>query len=590
MAVNPGLPEAWIHDRVRRVWLHFTHPTSVAVAHSLTDVPLVIASAEAASASGLWAVGFVAYEAATAFDPALSTHPPHPRQPLAWFGLFPPPREAPPPAALPLRIEAQPDLAQSAFIERIARIQAAIALGETYQVNLTFRLNATDVPDPRQVFAQLQAAQPGGYGAYLDLGDIVVASASPELFWRLEGETITMRPMKGTRRRGRWPIEDEALAAELVSAAKDRAENVMIVDMARNDLGKIARIGSVRVPELFTAERYPTLWQMTSTVQAETTAGLGEILRACFPCASITGAPKASTMRLITALEDTPRGVYTGAIGYWAPGRRAQFNVAIRTAVIDVSGTRLSYGVGSGIVWDSEAVDEYHECLLKARTLTEPVEPFDLFETLRWSPGMGFWLEERHLARLSGSAQRFAFICDLEAVREALRRAVAGHEEPCRVRLTLSSDGRVAAVASPAPPVALEASAAAGRAPLGLRWALEPVDRRDPLLYHKTTRRDLYDKALAVARGQGPCDDIIMWNEAGEVTETTIGNLVIEVAGRLWTPPVEAGLLAGTFRQSLLDCGAVVEGPVTRAMVGEAQAFWRVNSLRGWERARVRGD
>lgn len=587
---TPTNGTVWLHDPACGRWLCFSEPIAQLRTHTLADVAAVVAEAEAAADRGLWAVGVLAYEAAGAFETALATRSPVVGQPLAWFGLYPPPQAVPPPHfPEPIAVAVAPDLSEDDYVKRVGRVHAAIAAGDTYQVNLTLRLQGDFDDDPWRVFAQLQAAQPGGFGAYLDLGDVVIASASPELFWRLDGETITMRPMKGTRRRGRWPAEDAALAAELVASEKDRAENVMIVDMARNDLGRIASTGSVRVPALFTPERYPTVWQMTSTVTAETRAGLDEILRACFPCASITGAPKASTMRLIRDLETTPRGVYTGTIGYWAPGRRAQFNVAIRTAVIDRVRRSLTYGIGSGVVWDSGPVDEYHECLLKGRALTELATAFELIETLRWSPDEGFALVELHLDRLLQSARRFGFALDLAACRAALDESVVGARDPVRVRLTVTRAGVPCVTTAPAPPVAW-LGADPTREPLCLRFAIGPIDDRDPWLFHKTTRRGVYEQALMAARRLGSCDDVVLWNARGEVTETTIGNLVVAYAGRRLTPPVSSGLLPGTFRRWLLERGMVEEAIVTRTMLGEAEAVWRVNALRGWEAARLPGE
>ncbi len=584
MPLTPDANAAWLHDPALGRWLSFSKPSGWLVATNLSDVGPVVAEAEAAVARGWWAVGWIAYEAAGAFDASLETRQAAPSLPLVRFGLYPPPMlSTDVPAGDPAELGLEPDLAFEAYRERIGRVHGAIARGDTYQVNLTLRLQGDLHDDPWRIFRRLQAAQPGGYGAYLTSPTHVVASASPELFWRLEGDTITMRPMKGTRRRGRWPAEDRALAAELSLSEKDRAENVMIVDMARNDLGRIARLGSVRVPALFDAEAYPTVWQMTSTVTAETRAGLGDVLKACFPCASITGAPKASTMRLISELEDTPRGVYTGAIGYWAPGRRAQFNVAIRTAVVDRLRRRVLYGIGSGIVWDSRAEDEYHECLLKGRILTEPGASFELIETLRWSPGEGYSLEAFHLERLTESAARFGFCFDEAVCRAALIEAVAGAERPQRVRLTLDRSGRARVTRADAPPVAWE-QADLTCAPLRVRVAGSPVSTNDLWLYHKTTRRDVYERALASAREVGPCDDVVLWNERGEVTETTIGNLVVARGGRMLTPPVSAGLLAGTFRRRLLEQGVVAEAVITLDALRAAEGLWRVNGVRGWER------
>lgn len=583
MSLTHAAGMAWLHDPARSRWLSFSNPTGWLVATELGEVADVVAEVEDAVERGWWAVGWIAYEAANAFDASLETRPSVPDLPLVRFGLYPPPTLAKDlPEASPAEVRLQPDLRVETYRDRIQRVHAAISCGDTYQVNFTFRLNGDEPDDSWRLFARLQAAQPGGYGAYLESPTHVVASASPELFWRLDDDTITMRPMKGTRPRGRWPTEDRALAAELIASEKDRAENVMIVDMARNDLGRIARVGSVRVPTLFQAEPYPTVWQMTSTVTAETRAGLGDLLRACFPCASITGAPKASTMRLIRELEDTPRGIYTGAIGYWAPGRHAQFNVAIRTAVVDRQRKRVTYGIGSGIVWDSRAEDEYDECLLKGRILTEPIASFELIETLRWSPGDGFWLEANHLERLGVSAARFGFRFDPNETRAAWGAAVAGAERPQRVRLTLDRSGRTRITIADAPPVATQ-QGDLSRAPLRVRLASAPVSTADLWLYHKTTCREVYDRALAAARDAGPCDDVVLWNERGEATETTIGNLVVAHAGRLLTPPVSSGLLAGTFRRWLLESGRVEEAVIPLDTLRAAEGLWRINGLRGWE-------
>ncbi len=529
---------------------------------------------------GLWAVGFLAYEAGPAFDPALTARAPGPL-PLLWFGLFEGPRVS---TSLPATQSAhipqyawQPSETKTAYDAAISRIRALIAAGDTYQVNYTLRLHSDLQETPEALFARMVEANKPRYSAYLDMGRFVVCSASPELFFELEDGTLTSKPMKGTTGRGLWGADDEAKAMRLSSSAKDRAENVMIVDMVRNDLGRIARTGSVKVPKLFEIERYPTLWQMTSTVQARSRASLAEILRALFPAASITGAPKARATQIIAELETTPRGVYAGCVGYLAPGGRARFNVAIRTAVIDRENKRIEYGLGSGIVWDSTSSAEYAECLLKARIVTSAPPPFELLETLLWEPGSGYFLFDEHLQRLRDSAHYLDVPADTGKIRETLLAAVpASTHQPQRIRLVVSQAGAIDISVRPAP--------ASPSEPVTLAVAPVPIRRDNPFLYHKTTHRDVYDHAKAACPGY---DDVVLWNEAGEVTETTIANIVIERSGRLVTPPVQCGLLPGVFRNALLAEGKLVEARITLDELRAARRIYLINSVRKWREAHL---
>jgi len=407
-------------------WLHFTAPQHIIQADSLTDILPALREIEDLIKSNGWhAAGFLSYEAAPAFDKALDIRAPVKTPglrersrsavlgdlPLLWFGLYPPPRviTLPEPASPKPALTWSPTVDRDTYNSAITQIKDHIAEGRTYQVNYTMRLQQADFnTDPWNFFLHLARSQ-NNHAAYIDTGRYVIASASPELFFQLDGETITGRPMKGTARRGRTTLEDQEQAQWLHESEKNRAENVMIVDMIRNDLGRIAKVGSVQVPELFTVEKYSTLWQMTSTVQAKTSASLTQIFSALYPCASITGAPKVSTMRIISELETTPRKIYTGSIGYIAPNRKAKFNVAIRTALIDRETQTAEYGVGGGIVWDSTSTDEYAEALLKARVLTDETPQFALLETILWTPEEGFFLREKHVARLLDSADYFDF-------------------------------------------------------------------------------------------------------------------------------------------------------------------------------------
>jgi para-aminobenzoate synthetase/4-amino-4-deoxychorismate lyase len=563
-------------------------PAGVLMARWPEEVAGTIEAAEGAAARGLWVGGFVAYEAASGLDPALAVRErergdPFAELPLAWFGLFER-REAlaplEPPAAAPSGDPSpwRPSVDRAAYDLAIERVRGLIAAGETYQVNHTLRLRARVAGDAHGLYRDLTIAQRGAYAAYLDLGRYRVLSASPELFFRLDGDRITTRPMKGTAPRGRWLAEDEEVAARLVASAKDRAENAMIVDLVRNDLGRIARPGSVEVSRMFEPERYETVWQLTSTIAADVDPAtpLVEVFRALFPSGSVTGAPKVRTMRAIADLEESARGVYCGAVGYLAPtgsgAPRATFNVAIRTVVLDPGSGTAEYGVGGGITFDSSADDEYSEVVAKARVLTAARPAFELVETIRHDDADGFRHLPEHLERLGASAAYFGFRFDAEAAVAALKHAVAdrGHAS-ARVRLTLGRDGAVEVAASELP--------ATSDDPVRVALDDEPVDSSDVWLYHKTTRRGPYDRR----RDRRPdVDDVILVNDRSEVTESTIANLAVRI-GRSWvTPPVEAGLLPGTYRTLLVREGSLHE---RRVSVGELLAAGEValvSSVRGW--------
>jgi para-aminobenzoate synthetase/4-amino-4-deoxychorismate lyase len=467
-----------------------------------------------------------------------------------------------------------PNISRDAYNAAIAAVRDHIARGDTYQVNYTMRLRTPFHADAWQLFLQLLRAQPNSYAAFLDTGRFAVCSASPELYLKRESSQLTMRPMKGTAPRGRYLREDRERANWLYHSEKNRAENVMILDMARNDLGRMADVGSVHVTRLFETERYPTVWQMTSTVQATSDAPLTKILQATFPCASITGAPKARTMQIIRELEPSPRGVYTGAIGFLAPERRARFSVAIRTAVVDRERAIAEYGVGGGIVWDSEAGDEYQETRTKARILTEPQPEFSLLESIRWMPDDSYWLIEYHLRRLRDSADYFDFAFDESTVLRALAEyAGTLPSEPQKVRLLMSRAGELTLSNAP---ITTQSE------PVTLTLAKTPVNSSDKFLFHKTTRRAIYDNALAE---RGSADDVLLWNERGELTETCNANLVVQFGSEYFTPPIDSGLLNGTFRAALLDQNKIKERTITWDELTDATALFRINSVRGWQKA-----
>ncbi|MCC7492848.1 MAG: aminodeoxychorismate synthase component I [Fimbriimonadaceae bacterium] len=550
-------------------WRLYRAPWEVLTTSDLGQVGACITRLEAAVTGGAWAVGWLAYEAAPAFDGALRTRPP--AGPLLWFGLYDRWQPVADPLAAawpaPPRWDWQPALDAPQHAAGVARIKEAIARGETYQVNYTYPLRATVAGDPWDFARALWAASGGGFGAWLDTPERLLISASPELFFDWEAGRLTARPMKGTRPRGRTPDEDRALAAELTESEKDRAENLMILDMLRNDLGRVAATGSVEVPARFSLERYEQVWQLTSTVTARTTAGFGTILAALFPCASITGAPKARTMQWIADLETAPRGAYCGAIGHLDPGRRARFSVAIRTAELDAARQQATYGVGGGIVWDSEPAAEWAECAAKSSALHRRQPRFELLETLLWEPGSGYLLEARHHARLAASADYFGFACDLTAVRRAL--APAGWSCPQRVRLVLARSGALEVTAVPFDP---------GRARCwSLALAAAPVDSQDRFLYHKTTHRAVYEAAQA---GAPEGAEVLLYNERGELTESSIANVVVQLAGQRYTPPLRCGLLAGCYRALALQRGWVRERVITLAELPRVEGCWLLNSVR----------
>ena len=563
-------------------WRVYSDPVRVLVARRLDDVlPCLEAVERATQEDGRHAAGFIAYEAAPAFDAALPAKPDG-AFPLLWFALFREPRKLDSLPGAPSEPNAPPDweapVSEEEYRRRVQRVRAYIHDGDTYQVNLTHRLRTSQpCRDPWRLFRQLIGEEPPPFAGFADTGEWAVCSASPELFFRLDGRRIQSRPMKGTAARGLWYEQDCARAEALRTSAKDRAENLMITDMVRNDLGRVAVPGSVTVPDLFRVERHATVWQMISNVTATTDARIPDIFRALFPPASITGAPKRRTMEIIDELETTPRRVYTGALGVVAPRRRAVFNVVIRTPLIHKPTGNGEYGVGGGIVWDSNPDEEARECRIKSRVLRQQRPAFDLLETLLWTPADGYGLEDLHLQRLANSAEYFLFSADLDEIRRELRRRADQFEpRPQRVRLTVSRRGAVRVETRElAPPAAF----------VDVAVALSPVDRSDPFLYHKTTHREVYRRALEEVPG---ATDVLLYNEQGNVTESTIANLAIEIGGALLTPPVCAGLLPGTQRRHMLERGELTEGDVPLEHVLETRRVYLLNSVRGMQEVAVR--
>lgn len=574
-------PEA---PRLRHV---FAQPRQVLSTHSAAEVPQILHTVQALAEQGAWCLGYVRYEAAAAFDTALHTHPA--TGPLAWFAVYEPPQlgldaeqhHMPPPAP---PLQWQQALSRPQFDTAIEQIQQAIAAGEYYQVNYTTQLQALleqqAGPDTAlALFAALQRAQPGGYALYLDTGVEQILSVSPELFFdwhqQADGGQILARPMKGTAPRGSTATQDAAQAAALRASPKERAENVMIVDLLRNDLSRIASPGSVQVPRLFHTEALPSVWQMTSDVQAHTCADttLAQVFAALFPCGSITGAPKVRAMQAISQLETTPRGIYCGALGLVRPdsagGIRATFNVPIRTVVLQ--GKHAYCGIGSGITASAQAGAEWQEWRYKRTFVEQASMAFDLLETLALEQGQ--WRHgHEHWARLHSAAQYFSYPWDATQVQQCLDDLAQAHPTGSwRVRVLLNAQGQASAQAFTLEP---------NPAQVQLQLAARPLPEADsPFVRYKTTRRGHYEAFAPTVAG---IYDTILYNEADEITECTRGNLAMLLDGEWVTPALHCGLLPGVGRTVALRDRRLREAVVRRQDIPRIQAWAFLNSLRGW--------
>ena len=549
-------------------------PKTIMETRCLDRVIPLLEAAEAEAFGGNFVALMLSYEAAPAFDSALKTHDSSPL-PLAWAGVFP-----------RLSLEAdkrsrscafsqwKPGIDRVEYDSAITKIRDLITIGQTYQVNFSFPLKADFEGDAFGCYHDLRIAQGARYSAFLDLGTHQILSLSPELFFKRTGDAVRTRPMKGTVRRGRWSEEDEELKAWLENSLKDKAENVMIVDLLRNDLGKVSIPGSVKVSSLFELERFETVWQMTSTVESTLRPGtsLVELMAALFPCGSVTGAPKIRTMEIIRELEPNSRGVYTGTIGLLYPGGDCVFNVAIRTVVVDSETGQATFGVGGGVTIDSTAVSEYEECLVKARFLNTKPRSFHLFESMLIEDGNCFLLE-RHLARLRSSAEFFAFEFPESRVMSVIDELrMKHHEGKWKAKLTLAQDGMISTQVTRLEP------------PKDWRVGLAslPVDPSDRLLFHKTTQRNFY---LSELQARPDCDDLLFFNDKGELTESSMANVVLRLNGKLVTPQISAGLLAGTFRDQLIADGEIEERRITVEELKAATEVFLINSVRKWIRA-----
>lgn len=569
----------------------FLKPVGVMSANHSSEIPLLFSRLETALASGFHVAGFVSYECGYHFEPFPGARLSSEELPLAWFGIYPSPIVfdhaqgcftgpglLSPVAAGPEKIPAA--LADGAALEitkdeycaKILEIKERIASGETYQVNFTDRVSFPLRTSAATAFEALSRHQTVAYGALINMADLHILSFSPELFFRIRDGRIWTRPMKGTMPRGLDAYEDAQATLRLQNDEKNRSEHVMIVDLLRNDLGRICKVGSIKVEDLFSVEQYETLLQMTSTVSGTLRPGISyyDIFRSMFPGGSVTGAPKIRTMQIIREIERNPRGIYTGAIGFISPRGSSVFNVAIRTLVIKGGGAQM--GVGGGIVADSEPMEEYRECLLKAAFLTRTQRDFQLIETMLWDKEFHFLC--LHLKRLESSASYFTFAFDRSAVLSRLHDLsnsfTAGKRY--RVRLLLTSSGHITVDSSD-----FLAAPDTGY----VKLSPEHTSSTDVFLRHKTTRREIYDRQHAEARADG-FDDVIFRNEKGEVTEGAVSNIFIRQSGRLFTPPLTCGVLPGVFRHHLLEtCATAEERTITMPDLKAADAVFLCNSVRG---------
>jgi para-aminobenzoate synthetase/4-amino-4-deoxychorismate lyase len=564
-------------------------PKEVVVARRAAEVAPALERIDALRQQGFDVVGYLAYEAGLALEEklaALADERSGAMGPLLWFGAF----EGFEPIAAEdvpawLAAEAQPGIAQIGPLEpqlsaggygaAFAALQDAIASGDIYQANLTFPLAGSFRGDPLALYAALRPAAGAGYGGVVFDGTHWLLSCSPELFFAERDGAAMVKPMKGTRPRGRSEAEDAALAAELAVSEKDRAENLMIVDLLRNDLSRVAEPGSVRVEKPFAIESYPTLHTMTTTVRARLRPGNGavDMVRALFPCGSITGAPKIRAMELIDEVERDARGPYCGAIGRIDAAGDAAFNVAIRTLRLTPGENgrgRAVLGVGSAIVADSEPMDEWRECLIKGGFVRLRAGGADLIETMRFTPDEGAPLLELHLERIKASATELNYAFDRHAVRNAIQALCFEADAPARLRLVAARSGAYSLELGPLPET-LDRQLRCAVLPL-------PVDPGDWRLRHKSSDRSFYEAGLAAAQAAG-ADEALFIRDDGLLTEGCFTNLFVERDGRLLTPPARLGLLPGVLRRSLIDEGRAVEAELSLSDLKDG--FLIGNALRG---------
>lgn len=568
----------------------FARPVEVLTAWSAAEVPALLAALEAAQARGLHAAGYLTYEVGKALAPAWrgAVDAETGDAPLGWFGLFHQVGRIdadkvadllPDPASAWIG-KVAPRVARADYLAAVEAVLGLIRAGDIYQANFTFRADVPVLGNPLAVHARLRRTARAGYGGVIWTGEQAIVSHSPELFFALREGQVMARPMKGTAARLSDPEADVAAARELAEDPKQRAENLMIVDLIRNDLSRVAVPGSVTVPDLFRVESFPTIHQLVSDVSARLPEGVGavDVLRAAFPCGSITGAPKVRAMEIIDELELGARGLYTGSIGFIEPGGDAAFNVAIRTLLLPQSALQdgpacATLGLGSGIVADSEPAEEWRECLAKGEFVGAAGESFDLIETMFFDPIEGVQRLEGHLARMKASAAALGFTFDRHGTRNSLQSATFRLRNAARVRMRLAPSGALAIEVSPLPRLA--------ELPVPVAVRPAPMAADDFRLTHKTSLRAAYDSA----RHESGAAEVVFVDEPGFVTEGSWSNIFVERDGQLLTPPLALGLLPGVLRAELIDKGRAAESHLRIADL--ASGFFIGNSLRGLIPARL---
>ena len=555
-------------------WRIFTSPEDVLFTHDISRVRALLADIEGqVEKNNLFAVGYLSYEAAPAFDSSYVVQN-NSILPLMCFGLFTDYEEYDLIKANGNSFAALSNwelgVSADVYKENFLHIKEQIALGNTYQINYTIRNHTKKLMNPYKFF--IERAMHAPYAAYIEVQDHTIISASPELFFSLNDEDLICRPMKGTSKRGKTLVEDNILGNELKNSEKNIAENIMITDMLRNDMGRISESGSINVSSLCDVEKYPTVWQMTSTIESKTSASIVEIFKALFPCASVTGAPKISSMEIISKIEDKPREIYTGAIGIIEPNRQASFSVPIRTIILNNKTKVATYGTGGGIVWDSDYQEELQECITKSAVLTTTNinNDFELFETMLWAPGQGILLEDFHLERLFNSAVYFGFSFDETNIKSQLGKYIEelrGKSKIIRLFLNQNADINIS-----------QEDFINTEKEYTVSLANNPVDSEDVFLYHKTTKRDVYENAC----GEEPIsNDVLLWNTEGNITETTIANVIIMIDNEFVTPPIQSGLLGGTYRAMLLEKGKIIERVIHKSELAALKEITLINSVRG---------
>ena len=544
------------------------------VAHSLDDVRPALATLRQGIAAGAHAAGYLAYEAGQALDPALSESARTGDGPLLWFGLFdgfemPELTSLLPNPAGAFAGAPRPRIGFDDYAAAAGTVSDHLFAGDFYQANLTFGCDVAALGNPLALYARLRAGSRAGWGGVIDMGERWLVSLSPEQFFTLRDDVIEARPMKGTAPRRADPIADAEEARAIAADPKQRAENLMIVDLMRNDLARVSETGSVAVPELFAVEHYPTVHQMVSRITALLRPGLGavDVLETIFPCGSVTGAPKVAAIRALRILEPEPRGAYTGSMGWIEPGGDAAFNVLIRTLEGRADAKTARLGLGSGLVVDSQIDQEWAECRLKGEFVTKGARPFDLIETMRFDPHDGIVDLDRHLDRMSAASTALDFRFDRHAARNELQAATFGRKGVNLVRLLLGRSGSMA--------IELRPLDNPGEAPLTVGLLPMPVPSDDFRLRYKTSDRAFYDDAR---RASGRFE-VVFHDANGRLTEGSRSHIFVERDGKLVTPPLALGLLPGVLRARLIDQGRAVEAELR--LEDLSGGFLIGNSVRG---------